>query len=217
MTGDLKHLMDRATTRPDAFVPDAAGLVDTARRRQRKRRLTGSLTALAAVIGLVAGGTVALKLHGDETPVAAKPSDYRLCTLSTGRAIKGAWSWQPEIEVKDKYGTASVRRAPGSSRQWAFCISQPSYAPHAPLGARGGVLLRKSPISDTSSMTTVFGPTYDGGGVMVQTDRDIGHAEVKNGFYIYRHVDARPWPGPTPTATVQLQASNGTVTAVGRW
>ncbi|MEU4191417.1 hypothetical protein AB0E69_05940 [Kribbella sp. NPDC026611] len=217
MTNELKNLMDRASTRPDVFVPDAASLVATARVRQRRRRITGALMTVAVVLGTAAGGLTAVKLSGaGDVSVAGRPSDYRLCTVSTGRAIKGAWSWEVLAEVKDKYGSASVRRSGG---QYAFCVSQPSSAPYAPLGNRGGILLRKSPINDTSSMTTVFGPAPSSDvTVTVQTGLEqAGNAEVKNGFYIYRHVDPVRWPGATPTATVEIRTQSGMLIGHGTW
>jgi hypothetical protein len=68
-------------------------------------------------------------------------------------------------------------------------------------------------------MTTVFGavraPAVK---VVVQTaDGATGPALVKDEFFIYRHVDQQPWPGPVPTAVTQAFDANGSITAVGRW
>ena len=134
-----------------------------------------------------------------------------------------AWGWTEVVAISDRYGSASIREAPKEPRNYivnyAFCVTQPTAGPAVPLGARGGVLLRKTPIDARSSVTTVFGRAYGVGmKVLVQTgDGKSGEAVVKSDFYLYRHVEARPWPGVTPTALTRTVDANGNISAVGRW
>jgi hypothetical protein len=229
MTDDLKTLMDRATERPAAFTPDPASLVATGRRRVRKRRITGSLAGVAAVAVLAAGVTVAVDLREPRsTAPASRPTEAsqstKLCTTSNGSVLGDeAWGWTEVLSISDNYGSASIREAPKEPRNYvrnyAFCITQPKDGPAVPLGGRGGVLLRKTPIDARSSMTTVFGRAYGTGmKVVVQTgDGKSGEAVVKSEFYLYRHVEARPWPGTMPTALTRTVDANGNLSAIGRW
>jgi hypothetical protein len=234
MTRELKTLMDRATDRPDSFAPDPAELVAAGRRRVRNRRITGSLAALAAVVVLAAGAAVAVDLQEprsvapatqDRKPAPPPAGSYKLCTASNGQGLGDeAWAWPEVVSISDQYGSASIRREPKATRysytaRYAFCITQPANAPTVPLGARGGVLVRKSPMDSGRSMTTVFGRAYGKDlKVVVQTgDGKSGYAVVKSDFYVYRHVEERPWPGPVPTVLAKTIEANGYVSAVGRW
>lgn len=236
MTRELKTLMDRATDRPAPFTPDPAALVAAGRRQVRNRRITGSLAALAAVVVLAAGAVVAVDLQGPRsvapatqdrrpTPAPASVGSVRLCTASNG-AVLGteAWAWPEVVSISDPYGSASIRREPTATRyrytaRYAFCITQLRNAPMVPLGARGGVLVRKSPIDAASSVTTVFGRAY-GTDVKVRVrtgDGKTGEAVVKSEFYVYRHIDAGPWPATRPTVVAQTFDARGTLTALVRW
>jgi hypothetical protein len=234
MTRELKTLMDRATDRPDAFAPDPAELVAAGRRRVRNRRLAGSMATLAAVVVLAAGAAVAVDLHEPRSvapasqnrqPAPPPAGSAKLCTASNGQVLGDeAWTWPDVVSISDQYGSASIRREPKATRysytaRYAFCITQPDKAPSVPLGARGGVLVRKSPIESGRSMTTVFGRAYGKDlKVVVQTgDGESGEAVVKSDFYLYRHVEERPWPGPVPTVLAKTIEANGYVSAVGRW
>ena len=234
MTRELKNLMDRATERPDFFFsPDPAELVVAGRRRVRNRRLAGSI---AALVLLVAGVTVAIDLQDPRGVAPAtqpstsptgpnRPQDaYKLCTASNGRPLgSGAWAWEEVLSLTDEHGSASIRREPGQKNphvaMYAFCITQPSAATSVPTGGRGGILLRKSPIDSGSSVTTVFGRAYgEAMKVVVATgDGQTGEGVAKSDFFVYRHVEARPWPGVTPTAVVRIYDARGKLDAVGKW
>ncbi|HET6989598.1 MAG TPA: hypothetical protein VFI00_23425 [Kribbella sp.] len=234
MTRELKTLMDRATDRSYTFTPDPATLVAAGRRQVRKRRIIGSLSALAAVVGLTAGAAVAVDLQEprsvapatqDRKPTPTTVGSVRLCAASNG-AVFGddAWAWPEVVSISDQYGSASIRREPKPTRysytaRYAFCTTQLKNAPTAPLGARGGVLVRKTPIDSTSSVTTVFGRAYGKDvKVLVRTgDGKSGEAVVKSEFYVYRHIDAGPWPGTGPTVVAQTLDARGNLTALGRW
>jgi hypothetical protein len=236
MTRELKTLMDRATDRSDTFTPDPATLVAAGRRQVRKRRITGSLAALAAVVILATGAAVAVDLpgpgsvapatqHHQPTRPPSAVGSVRLCTASNG-AVFGdeAWAWPEILSISDQYGSASIRREPKPARyrytaRYAFCTTQLENAPTVPLGARGGVLVRKTPIDAASSVTTVFGRAYGKDvKVLVRTgDGKSGEAVVKSEFYAYRHVDAGPWPGVKPIVVAQTFDARGTLTSLGRW
>ena len=233
MTRELKNLMDRATERPDIFLPNPEKLVAAGRRRVRNRRLAGSL---AAVVLLFAGVTVALDLQ-DPPGVApatqpstgptgpSRPQDnYKLCTASNGRTLGSeVWGWSEVLAISDDYGSASIRREPGeknaSLAMYAFCVTQPTAAANAPTGGRGGMLLRKSPIDSKRSMTTVFGRAYgEALKVVVDTgDGKTGEGVAKSDFFVYRHIEARPWPGVMPTAVIRIYDARGGLDAVGKW
>jgi hypothetical protein len=242
MTRELKTLMDRATERPDVFLPNPADLVAAGRRRVRNRRLTGALATLAAVVLVLAGVTVVLDLQDPrDAPTAIQPSTnttpspsppgpdraddgYKLCTASNGRVLGSeAWAWTEVLGSSDEYGSVSIRRQPGQENahlaMYAFCITQRAATASVPTGGRGGILLRKTPIDSSSSMTTVFGRAYGQSmKVLVETgDGKTGEGVAKADFFVYRHIEARPWPGPMPTATVRIYDPNGTLTAFGRW
>lgn len=229
MTDELKTLMDRATERPVSFTPDPASLVATGRRRARRRRITGSLAGVAAVAVLAAGAMVAVDLQkSDRAAPASRPTESeqstKLCTTSNGTVLGDrAWGWAEVVSISDRYGSASIRRAPEEPHNYvvnyAFCITQPTNGSAVPLGGRGGVLLRKTAIDSRSSVTTIFGRAYGSGmKVVVQTgDGKSGEAVVKSEFYLYRHVEARPWPGVTPTALTRTVDANGNISAIGRW
>jgi hypothetical protein len=239
MTRELKTLMDRASERPDTFMPDPADLVAAGRRRVRNRRLTGSLATLAAVVLVSAGITVVLDLQDPrDAPSAAQPtittpsppgpdrSDdaYELCTASNGRVLGSeARAWAEVLSSTDEYGSASIRRQPGeenaSIAMYAFCITQPTASASVPTGGRGGILLRKTPVSSESSVTTVFGRAYEPSiRVDVLTgDGKTGNAVIKSEFFLYRHLEPRPWPGPVPTATVRMYDKDGNLNAWGNW
>ena len=231
MTRELKNLMDRATERPDMFMPNPGELVAAGRRRVRNRRLAGSLAA--ALVLLFGGVTVALDLQVPRgvTP-ATQPStgpnrqqdNYKLCTASNGRVLgPEAWAWSEVLAISDDYGSASIRREPGeknaSIAMYAFCVTQPDVALAAPTGGRGGVLLRKSPIDSARSMTTVYGRAYgEAMKVIVDTgDGKSGEGVAKSDFFVYRHVEARPWPGAMPTAVIRIYDARGRLDAVGKW
>lgn len=236
MTRELKTLMDRATDRPESFTPDPATLVAAGRRQVRKRRIAGSIAALAAVVVLVAGAAVAVDLQEPRsiapatqdrkpTPTPPPTGSAKLCTASNG-AVLGTepWAWPEVVSVSDLYGSASIRREPTATRyrhtaRYAFCITQLGNAPTVPLGSRGGVLVRKSPIDAVSSVTTAFGRAYGRDvKVLVRTgDGKTGQAVVKSEFYVYRHIDAGPWPATKPTVVVQTFDARGNRTTVGRW
>jgi hypothetical protein len=235
LTRELKTLMDRATDRPAPFTPDPATLVAAGRRQVRNRRITGSLAALAAVVVLAAGAAVAVDLQGPHgvapaterkpTPTPQPIGSVRLCTASNG-AVLGTepWAWPEVVSVSDVYGSASIRREPTATRyrytaRYAFCTTQLENAPMVPLGARGGVLVRKSPIDAVSSVTTVFGRAYGKDAkVLVRTrDGKSGEAVVASEFYVYRHIDAGPWPGTKPLVLAQTFDARGTRTGLGRW
>ncbi len=227
MTRELKNLMDRATERPDVFVPNPEKLVAAGRRRVRNRRLAGSLAALAL---LFAGLTVALDLQDprDADPAGTtspnRPQDaYKLCTASNGRVLgSDVWAWEEVLSSADEYGSASIRRQPGKGAgfaMYAFCITQPAAAVSVPTGGRGGMLVRKTPIDSTRSMTTVFGRAYgDELKVVVETgDRQSGEGVAKADFFVYRHVEPRPWPGVMPVATIRIYDARGHLDALGKW
>jgi len=226
MTRELKNLMDRATDRPDLFIPDPAKLVSAGRRRVRNRRLAGSL---ATLVMLFAGVTVAIDLQDTQgaepagTPTPSRPQDaYKLCTTSNGTALADeAWSWDEVLASTDEYGSASIRKTPGKEYpMYAFCITQRVRATSVPTGGRGGILLRKSPIDRTRSVTTVFGRAYgEQMRVLVDTgDRKSGEGVARSDFFVYRHVELRPWPGGwKPTATVRIYDANGHLDAFGKW
>ena len=112
---------------------------------------------------LAAGAAVAVDLQetaqrcaGDPGPPADTGTrtvgSVRLCTASNG-AVLGTepWAWPEVVSISDQYGSASIRREPTATRyrytaRYAFCITQLRNAPMVPLGGRGGVLVRKSPI-----------------------------------------------------------------------
>ncbi|MFG1818332.1 hypothetical protein ACGFIF_31530 [Kribbella sp. NPDC049174] len=234
MTRELKNLMDRATERPDSFTPNPAALVAAGRRRVRNRRLAGSL--VAALVLLFAGVTVVLDLQDlrgvdpAAQPTTAptgpnRPQDnYKLCTASNGRVLGSeAWAWSEVLAITDDYGSVSIRRQPGEKNaaiaMYAFCVTQPEVALSVPTGGRGGVLLRKSPIDATRSMTTVFGRAYgEAMKVVVETgDGQSGEGVAKADFFVYRHIEARPWPGAMPTAVIRIYDARGRLDAVGKW
>jgi hypothetical protein len=232
MTRELKTLMDRATDRADPFTPDPATLVAAGRRQVRKRRIAGSLTALAAVVVLAAGAAVAVDLQEprsvapaaqDHKPTPKPPptGSAKLCTSSNGTVLgTEPWAWPAVVSIADRYGSASIRREPTTPRQrYAFCITQQDIAPTVPLGARGGILVRKTPIDAGSSVTTVFGRAYgkDVTVVVWTDDGQSGEGVVGSEFFVYRHIEARPWPGVTPTVLTRTIDAHGTLTAVGRW
>jgi hypothetical protein len=234
MTRELKTLMDRATDRPEPFTPDPATLVAAGRRQVRKRRITGSLASLAAVVVLAAGAAAAVDLQEprsvapatqDRKPAPTPIGSARLCTASNGAVLGNEpWAWPEVISISDLYGSASIRREPTATRysytaRYAFCITQLENAPTVPLGARGGVLVRKSPIDAVSSVTTVFGRAYGTDvKVLVRTgDGKTGEAVVKSEFYVYRHIDAGPWPATKPTVVAQTFDARGNLTALVRW
>jgi hypothetical protein len=240
MTRELKTLMDRATERPDTFMPNPAELVAAGRRRVRNRRLTASLATLAAVVLVFAGVTVVLDLQETrDAPPATQPTTsttpspgipdrpedaYKLCTASNGRVLGSeAWAWTEVLSSTDEYGSASIRREPGEENAavaiYAFCITQPIASTSVPTGARGGILLRKTPVSSDSSVTTVFGRAYDPSiRVDVLTgDGKTGNAVIKSKFFLYRYLEPRPWPGPVPTVTVRMYDKYGNLNAWGKW
>ncbi|MGY4768144.1 hypothetical protein ACXC9Q_14625 [Kribbella sp. CWNU-51] len=236
MTRELKTLMDRATDRPAPFTPDPATLVAAGRRQVRNRRITGSLAALAAVVVLAAGATVAVDLQGPHGVAPAtqdrKPrstpspvGSVKLCTASNGAVYAyEAWAWPEVVSISDQYGSASIRREPTATRyrytaRYAFCTTQRANALRVPLGSRGGVIVRKSPIDSGHSVTTVFGRAYGNPQkVVVQTgDGQNGEATIKSEFYVYRHVEPQPWPGREPMVVATTIGPTGSVTSVGRW
>lgn len=230
MTRDLKTLMDRATDRPDVFTPDPAALVSAGRRRARSRRIATSLTALAAVVILAASGRAAVELHDPRGADPANRSTSRpqdadkLCTRSNGTLLGAeAWAWTEVVAISDQYGSASIRQAPKENGNpfatYAFCISQPAQGPNPPLGNRGGVLVRKTAVTARSSVTTVFGRVYrPGTRVTVLTgDGKTGDAVIRSEFYVYRHLEAQPWPGTMPALTTQAFDAQGNLEAVGKW
>ncbi|MEI8407119.1 MULTISPECIES: hypothetical protein [unclassified Kribbella] len=234
MTHDLKNLMDRATERPDTFMPNPNELVAAGRRRVRNRRLTGSIGALVVLLAGVTGVLNLQDLHEVKpanqptTPSPAlpdRPQDaYKLCTASNGRVLGSeAWAWPEVLGSTDEYGSASIRRQPGQKNahlaMYAFCITQPTVAMSVPTGARGGMLLRKSPIDSSRSMTTVFGRAYgEALKVVVETgDGKAAEGVARSDFFVYRHVEARPWPGVMPTAVIRIYDARGNLDAVGKW
>lgn len=240
MTRELKTLMDRATERPDTFMPNPAELVAAGRRRVRNRRLTGALATLAAVVLVFAGVTVVLDLQDPrDTPPASQPTTnttpdpgipdrpedaYKLCTASNGRVLGSeAWAWTEVLGSRDQYGSVSIRREPSEKSaavaMYAFCITQPTASVSVPTGGRGGILLRKTPIDANSSLTTVVGRAYGQSmKVVIDTgDGKTGEGVTKADFFVYRHIEARPWPGLMPTATVRIYDPSGALTAYGRW
>jgi len=230
MTRDLKSLMDQATDRPDGFTPDPAVLVAAGRRRVRSRRIATSLTALAAAVILAASGLVAVKLHDPRSAAPAsrsttRPQDaYKLCTRSNGTLLGAeTWAWTEVVGITDQYGSASIRQAPKENANhivnYAYCITQPAQGPNPPLGNRGGVLVRKTAVTARSSVTTVFGRVYrPGTKVTVLTgDGKTGDAVTKSEFYVYRHLEAQPWPGIMPALTAQAFDAQGNLEAVGTW
>jgi hypothetical protein len=226
MTRELKNLLDRATERPDSFVPNPEKLVAAGRRRVRNRRLAGSL---ATLVVLLAGATVALDLQDprdvDPADSPDRPQDaYKLCTASNGRVLgSDAWSWEEVLSSTDEYGSASIRRQPGERNaavaMYAFCTTQQAAALAAPTGGRGGVLVRKTPIDATRSLTTVFGRAY-GEALRVEVatgDGQVGEGVARSDFFVYRHVEPRPWPGVMPTAIVRIYDARGRLDALGKW
>jgi len=239
MTRELKNLMDRATERPEPFTPNPDNLVAAGRRRVRNRRLTGSVAALAAMVLVFAGVSVALDLQDPRdvppatlpttittpSPSPNRPEDaYTLCTASTGKSLGSVpWSWDEVVAITDQWGSASIRRQPGQKNpavaMYAFCLTQPDKTPNVPTAARGGIVLRKTPVDSRSSVTTVFGRAWDPViRVDVLTgDGTKGNAVVESKFFLYRHLEPRAWPGPMPTATVRMYDSYGNLNALGQW
>jgi hypothetical protein len=230
MTRELKTLMDRATERPDTFMPNPAELVAAGRRSVRNRRLTASVATLAAVVVLAGGAAVAIDLHDSRStdPASAvpnRPEDaYKLCTSSNGTSLgTEPWGWDEVVSDTDQYGSASIRKRPGQTtayvNNYAFCISQPEKAVSVATGGRGGILLRKTPVNDNASVTTVFGRAYDPTvRVEVETgDGYTGNAVIRSEFFVYRRLEPRGWPGHDPSAVVRLFDGQDNRTALGRW
>lgn len=220
MNPDLKILMDRATDRPVPFTPDPGAILAAGQRRRRNRRIVGSIATLAAVAVIAGGVTVAFELQDSRGVAPAnQPTTTKLCTTSNGTMLGNrADGWIEVISVSDKYGTAAILRTPDES-QFAYCVTQSTGDPNVQLGARGGVLVRKTSIDPGTSMTTVFGRAYgEKPKTLVETgDGKIGTAVVKSTFYLYRHVEARPWPGSTPTVFARTLDARGNYISIGRW
>lgn len=223
MTSDLKILMDRATDRPVPFTPDPDAIVAAGRRRIRNRRIAGSMGALATVVVIAAGVAVAVDLQDSRgvapaTQSTTPPTVKRVCTTSTGAVLGDeVVGWKQVMSVTDAHGTATVLRTPDES-QYAYCVTEPAPEINVPLGARGGVLVRKAPVSIDSSMTTVFGRAYGPvAKAVVETGDGRGDAVVKSTFYIYRHLEPEPWPGKMPTVLARTLDAHGNITSVGRW
>ncbi|MGW6279936.1 hypothetical protein [Kribbella sp. NPDC055071] len=223
MTRELKMLLDRATERPLPFSPDPTKLIAAGRRRTRNRRIVGSIATVAAVAVVAAGVAVAVDLQdrrvAPATQPAPKPADT-LCTTSTGRILHDAEveGWEQMASVKDRNGTGWIMRKPDRT-QFAYCVTGTRGVPNVPLAGRGGVLVRKSPLDEKSSLLTVFGVAHGATvRVLVQTGDGVsGDAILKGKLYIYRYVEPYPWPGPLPTVETKGLAANGYSTFLGHW
>jgi hypothetical protein len=224
MTRELKILLDRATDRPLPFSPDPNKLIAAGRSRARRRRIVGSVATLAAVAVVAAGAAVAVDLQDPQSVApasrsAGKPADI-LCTTSTGHSLRDGEikGWVEVISVKDRNGAAWILRKPDNT-VYSYCVNGARGVPNVPLGGRGGVLVRKTPINAKSSLVTVFGVVRTSTvRVVVQTGDGVSDdANLKQQFYIYRHVEPYPWPGPLPTVLAKALDANGSITSLGRW
>ncbi|WP_405061658.1 hypothetical protein OG474_08400 [Kribbella sp. NBC_01505] len=244
MTLELKDLMDRESDRADNyFTPDPAMILAAGRRRRRNRRLGIGATLVTACAVLTAGVGLIVQEHREDAPVAGgsgRPQDaYNECDTSSGTRLgKNSWTW-PEVKtLTDEYGSASLRRDPDDPNQVVYCVTQPK-APTGdlPLGQSKGIIVRKTPVNERLSVTTVFGRTYAerGGTVMVALGDSadtpfpghltpdytvvakLGEATVVETYFIYRQTENSAWPGPRPKVAVASYQMKGWLYNQGKW
>ncbi|MFD3405652.1 hypothetical protein ACFWUU_33510 [Kribbella sp. NPDC058693] len=230
MTNQLKDLMTEAVDAQAPYVPDVDTLLRTGRKQVRRRRLA-TVIATTAAVALVAGATTVAvgTINRSEDPVApvqtptqtplALPSappggSTGLCTAADGSASDG-WLW-PKVVLytQDTFGMTMVRKSQAGGI--AFCTTEWGNGAKlsvVPGGAKDGIVLRKTAAEGRgaqpgSSVTSVFGTVPRGTPprVTVETaDGHVGVAKVKDGYFVYRHVEHSPWPGPVPHAIVRFK------------
>ncbi|MEV5963127.1 hypothetical protein AB0L70_15265 [Kribbella sp. NPDC051952] len=229
MTEQLKELMTDAADDLAPYSPDLDALLRDGRRQVRNRRLLTSISTAAAVLAITCATTFAVNTWHRSTPqpaaeVPTAPASLpdvgpggstEYCTTPDGQ-VAAPWSWPVVVYSQDTFGMSIVHRSPADPKVIAYCTSEWGNGAQlsvVPGGALNGLVLRKSAAVGRgalpgSSVTTVFGtvPAARPPKVIVETsDGHLSFAKVKDGQFVYRHVEHSPWPGPNPKVIVRFQ------------